>query len=473
MSDRTFDWLRIVLLALAVGGLLLSGALVRMSAGQAPPDVLAWACGQPSASGQTDCDKALRSGFARLMIIPPRPVPTAALGMGYFTLLGLWLLMVGRLPGKLQNAWAIPAIAGLFGLAGSVFMVWLLLVKLKAECGLCLATHAINLPLVAGIWVLWLAGRRRREPAEAEAAPAVPAALWKIPVLVVVAGLAIGLSQVRETQMIDAIKALEVESAALDRFAFNQTKKVDIPVGSDDPVRGPASARHTVVVFTDFQCPYCATFARLFHETQRALSPNQDLSKAPFRLVFKHYPLNPDCNAGRKALAAVAPRTDHAYSCEAAGAAEAARRLGGDDAFWKMHDLLFANQAKLGQQPYKQLAAQAGLDPEEFEKVRQDPQTQERIRRGADEATALGVRTTPSVFLDGKRIERPIKTIDPRQVQAKTIQHWRSLLLWASRPAASGADPAAAFDETIRQLGGTPPATRPALPRPRVPATQP
>jgi protein-disulfide isomerase len=381
--------------------------------------------------------------------------------------------MVGRLPGKLQNAWAVPAVAGLFGLIGSVFMTWLLLVALKAECGLCLATHAINLPLVLGIWVLWLAGRRRREPVDVLAAPAAPAPLWKIPVLVLAAGLAIGLSQIRETQMMDAIKSLEAESAALDRFAFAQAKKVDIAIGPDDPVRGPADARHTVVIFSDFQCPYCAQFASLFHEVQKALSPNQDISKAPFRMVFKHYPLNADCNAGRKPLAAIKGIEQHLYSCEAAAAAEAARRLGGNDAFWKMHDLLYANREKLAQQPYKQLAAQIGLDPEKFEEVRQDPQTRERISRDADEATAVGVRTTPSIYLDGKRVERPIKVVDSQNVQAKTIQHWKSLLLWANRPAASTTDPAAAFDEAVRQLGGKPPATAPALPRPRVPATRP
>lgn len=473
MSDRTFDWLRIVLLALAVGGLLLSGALTRMSAGQAAPEVLAWACGKPSVGGQTDCDKALSSGFGRLRIIPPRSVPISVIGMGYFTLLGLWLLAVGRLPGKLHRTWAVPAIIGLFGLIGSVCMVWLLLVTLKAKCGLCLATHAINLPLVLGIWALWLRGGRTAEPLEAEAAPAASAALWKIPALVVVAGLAVGLSQVRETQMMDAIRSLEAESAALDHYAFNQVKKIDIPIGPDDPVRGPANARHTVVIFSDFQCPYCAMFARLFHEVQKALSPGQDISKAPFRMVFKHYPLNPDCNPGRKGLIGVVPRKDHAHSCEAAAAAEAARQLGGNDAFWQMHDLLFANQAKFGQQPYKELASQIGLDSEKFEKLRTDPQTMERIRQAAEESTALGVRTTPSVFLDGKRIERPIKTVDPRNVEAKTVEHWRSLLLWASRPTTSAADPAAAFDEAVRQLRERAQATAPAQSQPAAPATQP
>jgi protein-disulfide isomerase/uncharacterized membrane protein len=473
VSDRTFDWLRILLLALAVGGLLLSGALVRMSAGQAPPNVLAWACGQPTASGQTNCDKVLQSGFSRIMIIPPRPVPVAALGMGYFTFLGLWLLMTSRLPGKLQKAWAAPAVVGLFGLAGSVFMVWAMAKVLKAWCGLCLATHVINLPLVLGIWILWLAGRRGQQPVDALAAPAAPAQLWKIPVLVVIAGLAVGLSQVRETQTFDAVKSLEAESAALDRFAFNQTKKLDIPINPDDPVRGPADARHTVVVFSDFQCAYCATLAPLLQEVQKTLSPDQDLAKAPFRLVFKHYPLNPDCNAGRKPLAAIKASINHPYACEAAAAAEAARQLGGNGAFWKMHDELYRKQAQLDKSPYKQLAAQIGLDPEEFEKVRQDPQTRRRISRDADEGTKLGVRTTPSIFLDGRRIERPIKSVDPQQVLAKTVEHWKSLLLWASLPITPAGDGGAAFDEAVRQLGQAAPATAPALPVPRVAATRP
>jgi len=288
----------------------------------------------------------------------------------------------------------------------------------------------------------------------------------------VIAWLA-GLSQVRETQTFDAIKSLEAESAALDHLAFNNAKKLDIPVNADDPVRGPADARHTVVIFSDFQCPYCATVAPLLYDVQEALSPNQDLAKAPFRIVFKHYPLNPDCNAGRKPLLAIKGSTNHPYACEAAAATEAARRLGGNDAFWKMHDKLYENQAKLGKVPYKDLAAEIGLDPVRFEEVRQDPQTRERISRDADEGTRLGVRTTPSIFLDGRRIDRPVKSIDPQQVRAKTIEHWNSLLLWASRPVTPAGDAGAAFDEAVRQLGRTAPATAPTLPGPRVPATQP
>ncbi len=178
MSDRRFDWLRIVLLALAVAGLLLSGQLVRMHAGEKVADSLDWACG----GVKHTCQTVLQSGFARLMIFPPRPVPVAAVGMGYFTFLGLWLLMTGRLPGRLHQAWSIPSIVGLLGLAASGFMVYLMAGVLKAWCGFCLATHIVNLPLVLGIWILWLKGQAAAVPrpgaelpAVAEGGPAAPA----------------------------------------------------------------------------------------------------------------------------------------------------------------------------------------------------------------------------------------------------------------------------------------------------------
>ncbi len=367
MSDRAFDWLRIVLLALAVAGLLLSGQLVRMHAGEKVADSLDWACG----GLKHTCETVLQSGFARLMIFPPRPVPVAAVGMGYFTFLGLWLLMTGRLPGRLHHAWVVPSVVGLFGLAASGFMIYLMGAVLKTWCGFCLATHIVNLPLVLGIWILWTKGAVGPAAEAAVELPAAPegerlptgqpapsmaaAQLWKIPVLVVIAGVAIAIAQVRQTQTTDAVKSLEAESAALDRLAFNDAKKVDIPVGPEDPVLGPEGARHTVVIYSDFQCPYCGSFAPMFEEVQKALSMNRDISKAPFRIVFKHYPLNPDCNAGRRALLAGNTKNEHPHACEAAAAAEAARRLGGNEAFWKMHDALYKNQARLGQVPYRQL----------------------------------------------------------------------------------------------------------------------
>jgi protein-disulfide isomerase/uncharacterized membrane protein len=455
LTDRRFDWLRVVLLALAVAGILVSTVLVRMSAGGRAPNFLEWACG----GKEFNCTDVLRSNYARLVILPPRPIPLAAVGTAYFTFLGLWLLMIGRMPGRLQNAWAVPSCLGLLGLAASGLMVYLMVKVVKTWCGLCLLTHAINFPLVIGIWILWLIPG----PTDlTEPRPGARTQLWRLPVLAIIAGAAIGLAQLRDVQTAEAVKALQTESETADRIAYGYARRYDIPVGPDDPVRGPASAAHTVVVFSDFQCPYCGRFAPLLHYVQQSLSPGNDISRAPFKIVWKHYPLNPDCNPGRKALMQAFPKakTEHEYACDAAAAAEAARLLGGNDAFWKMHDLLFAGQSQFSRHPYKQFASQIGLDPDQFEKVRKDPATLQRVTQDAILGNRLGVRTTPTVFLDGRRVDRPVRTNVHTQVRADTVEHWRNLLRWATI-APRAADGGASYDDVFQSLLQAA-ATRPA-----------
>jgi protein-disulfide isomerase len=92
-----------------------------------------------------------------------------------------------------------------------------------------------------------------------------------------------------------------------------------IPVGSS-PVDGPADAWVTVVVFSDFECPYCAAARR----TLASVLPSYGTD---VRLVFKHFPLSM-----------------HARARPAAIAAQCAASQG---RFWELHDLVFANQSTL------------------------------------------------------------------------------------------------------------------------------
>lgn len=440
MSNRTFDWFRIVVLLLAVIGLGLCVLLVRMSTGQQVPDVVNLVCGGPAS-----CDKALHGNFASLAVFPPRPVPTATLGMAYFTFLGLWLLLVGRLPGRLHRAWLVPSLLGLIGLAASGFFVYAMAYLIHAWCYVCLAAHATNVLLVLGIWILWLQGGSVEEPV-VPALPEEPVAgaagqIWKVPAMAVVIGLAVGLAQVRDAQTADAMKTLEAESNQLDQVYYMNARHVDIPVDADDPILGPANAPHTVVIFSDLQCPVCSKLSPILEQVQKDLAIEraaragkvaplgQELDYAPFRIVFKHFPLNKTCNPYWQPLIRM---EDHKYACEAAAAAEAARQLGGNEAFWKMHDLIYAHHDQLASEPYKALAEQIGLNGEAFEKAWKAPATLERIQRDMREGQRAGVQSTPSVFLDGRRVERIVKSdVLPAMQMQKTVQMWQHLLQYA------------------------------------------
>jgi protein-disulfide isomerase len=138
------------------------------------------------------------------------------------------------------------------------------------------------------------------------------------------------------------------------------------PVGDEDHARGPADAP-LVIEYADFECPYCAAL-------------HLRLQARPLRRVFRHFPV----------------RTSHPRAWPAACAAEAAGLQG---RFWEMHDLLFADQARLEDPHLWDRAERVGLDMARFEHDRRSEAVQDRVRRDFESGVRAGVVTTPTLFL--------------------------------------------------------------------------
>jgi protein-disulfide isomerase len=152
------------------------------------------------------------------------------------------------------------------------------------------------------------------------------------------------------------------------------------------PFLGPENAPVVIVVFSDFECPYCNTVGTLFEEA---------LTKYPkeVKVVFKQFPL---------AL--------HKQAQPAALASLAAHRQG---KFWQYHDLLFENQKSLSEAKYIELAKKIGLDLEKFTKDYKAPATQQALQRDLADAQLAGVRGTPAIFVNGRTLkERNIKEME-------------------------------------------------------------
>jgi len=124
------------------------------------------------------------------------------------------------------------------------------------------------------------------------------------------------------------------------------------------------------------------------------------LEKYPLqvKLVFKNFPL-----------------TKHAFAKKAAVAAFAARRQG---KFWEYHDLLFENDDTLSDQKFRQIASELGLDLERFEKDLNDLKIVARINQDIRLGAYMGVRATPTVFING-RVSRA-RTLETLQAAVET-----------------------------------------------------
>jgi len=140
--------------------------------------------------------------------------------------------------------------------------------------------------------------------------------------------------------------------------------------------QGPASAPIVIVEYSDFECPHCAEAAPLLKSLVKKY-PGE------VRLVFKHFPLS-----------------GHVMAKDAAVAVEAAGRQG---RFWEMHDKVFANQLTLSPESIRALARGIGLDMKRFEADIVDPTLAGRVEASRKEGETLGINSTPSVFVNGRR----------------------------------------------------------------------
>jgi protein-disulfide isomerase len=145
----------------------------------------------------------------------------------------------------------------------------------------------------------------------------------------------------------------------------------------DQPIRGNANAKVTLMVFSDFECGACAQA----HEVLNRLSAEYGDN---LRLVMRDYPLEQHANAFR-----------------AAEAAEAAREQG---KFWEYAAILFHNQKALGIDKLKEYASQLQLDRTKFDAALDSRKFREQVARDIDEGGRLGVNATPTFFVNGRRV---------------------------------------------------------------------
>jgi protein-disulfide isomerase len=187
-------------------------------------------------------------------------------------------------------------------------------------------------------------------------------------------------------QYLEQIEVRRSERAFLDRLRATASLQVfllapESPVFSisttDQPSLGNADAAVTIVMFTDYQCPTCA----LVHpELERLVKEYGD----KVRLVARDFPLD-----------------QHVEAFKAAEAAEAAREQG---KYWEYIHVLMQNQSALGVESLKSYACEVGLDPGRFDAALDSGKFAPMVQRDIDDGIKLGLKGTPSLFMNGRRV---------------------------------------------------------------------
>lgn len=154
-------------------------------------------------------------------------------------------------------------------------------------------------------------------------------------------------------------------------------------------VLGDADAPRSITIYEDFQCPVCAAFEQASAEQLRAAVEDGKV-KVEYRLV---------------SFLDRASRNE--YSSRAANAAMVVLDTAGKDAFWKFHDLLFANQPAEGtagpdDDALIALALEAGADENEVSDRIKNGEFDQWVVNATDEMSKNGVNGTPAVLIDGE-----------------------------------------------------------------------
>jgi protein-disulfide isomerase len=148
-----------------------------------------------------------------------------------------------------------------------------------------------------------------------------------------------------------------------------------VPAEPTDHLEGSEHARVTLVEYGDFECPSCKV---------AVTTPKLLLERFPnkIRFIFRHFP----------------QQEAHPHALMAAEAAEAAAAQG---KFWRMHDVLFQNQAHLKDKDLQRYAAELGLDMARYVAEMDDHIYLQKVREHIDGGRRSHIRATPTFFVDG------------------------------------------------------------------------
>lgn len=182
-------------------------------------------------------------------------------------------------------------------------------------------------------------------------------------------------------------EAAEEQAAAAATATAVAAIPVEVPLAGA-PALGDPDAPVTIVEYSDYQCPFCW---RHFQETIPLLQPYIDAGQV--RYVFKDYPI----------------RRSHPEAQKAHEAARCAREQGGDEAYWQMHDLIFAAQEEWGRSSdhvaaLKGMAAGAGYEAAAFAECLDSDRYEDAVSADLVEGSGLGVSGTPTFFINGIRL---------------------------------------------------------------------
>ncbi len=173
----------------------------------------------------------------------------------------------------------------------------------------------------------------------------------------------------------EALYLVDGKNKSFTSVALDYIRDIDT---TGSPSKGRDDAPVTIVLFTDFECPYCKKLEPMLDEVVAK-------NKKDVRYVFKNMPLSFHQMAGP--------------AHQAAAAADEQGR------FWDFHDRLFALK-ELNIQAIMDIAKDLGLDMDKFTEDMNSPAIYQKIAKDLNDADNAMVTGTPTLFVNGRKLQK-------------------------------------------------------------------
>jgi protein-disulfide isomerase/uncharacterized membrane protein len=320
--------------------------------------------------GKFNCEVIEMSKYADFI----NGVPLSSFAAGWYFAI-LILLWVGK-----DRFWRRETLRAVFlmtsfSLLMSFVYLFIMIAKIGSLCLLCLGIDTINMTMF-GIVLSLKPDCPKEHPPQMDKWKRFA---WAVPVCVLSVALAAML--LKPEDPLGGTRKTEVIEMILT------TPQVPVTVGADEITIGPDDAPIQLVKYSDFECPGCRMGAFAVH-------PLMQKYKGKIRFIYRNYPLDMACNPKIE-------RPMHKYSCEAAKIAICAHEQG---QFEHIYGEFFERQEEVHTGHAKEIALEAGLDSAKLDTCLASEGTAAKLRASLDSGTVMGVESTPTFIINGRKV---------------------------------------------------------------------
>jgi len=365
-------------LGLAGAGVIIATVLLREHLTVLEGDVAGGLfCG---GGGRFDCNAVAAHPSSWLL-----GLPLAAWGLAYYCVVAALALLAAPDGAEAAAAAGAGSVLTLAAVMLDAWLGWTMVTKIGAICMNCVATYVINAGLAVAFWRL----DRLSEGARGWRALLLAwtgATRWlKLAALVLaIGGAGAALGYAAHAVGESAADARDEGTELLQRMATEPA--IDMAPFAALPSEGPADARVTIVVASDFECSFCRAMAARLDDLRREFPRD-------VRVVFLNAPINPGCNPG-------VMNTEHRHACWLAKAGVCAARQG---RFWEYHRRVYHTvpPVLVDEAHVRSGLGAAGIDAVALDRCLATADADSEVAREVRLWKALKMDSVPSLVING------------------------------------------------------------------------